>query len=58
MNDRLTDMESYLDKISDTMEDIIKRLECIELEINGLQLDKKSLKADIKYMKPRLGLPV
>ena len=57
MNDRLTDIESYFDKVSDTLESIIKRLECIELEIDEIKLDKKSIKANIKYMQSRLGLP-
>ena len=58
MNDRLTDMESYLDKVSDTLEDIIKRLECIELEIDELKRDRNQIEAEVKVMKPRLGLPV
>jgi len=58
LNDRMTDMESYLDKVSDTLEDIIKRLECIEMEIDDLKRDKTQIEAEVKVMKPRLGLPV
>tara|TARA_R100000664_G_C2739729_1_gene128406 strand:- start:264 stop:467 length:204 start_codon:yes stop_codon:yes gene_type:complete len=58
LNDRMTDMESYLDKVSDTLEDIIKRLECIEMEIDDLRRDKVQIEAEVKVMKPRLGLPV
>ena len=58
LNDRMTDMESYLDKVSDTLEDIIKRLECIELEIDDIKRDKTQIEAEVKVMKPRLGLPV
>jgi len=58
LNDRMTDMESYLDKVSDTLEDIIKRLECIEMEIDDLKRDKMQIEAEVKIMKPRLGLPV
>ena len=54
----MTDMESYLDKVSDTLEDIIKRLECIELEIDELKRDRNQIEAEVKVMKPRLGLPV
>jgi len=58
LNDRMTDMESYLDKVSDTLEDIVKRLECIEMEIDDLKRDKMQIEAEVKIMKPRLGLPV
>ena len=58
LNDRMTDIESYLDKVSDTLEDIIKRLECIEMEIDDLRRDKVQIEAEVKVMKPRLGLPV
>ena len=58
LNDRMTDMESYLDKVSNTLEDIIKRLECIELEIDEIKRDKNQIEAEVKVMKPRLGLPV
>ena len=58
MNDRLTDMESYLDKVSDTLEDIIKRLECLESEIDSLAADKVQIEAELRVVKPKLGLPV
>ena len=58
MNDRLTDMESYLDKISDTLEHIIDRLKSIENDIDELKRDRNQIEAEVKVMKPRLGLPV
>jgi len=58
LNDRMTDMESYLDKVSDTLEDIIKRLECLESEIDSLTADKVQIEAELRVVKPKLGLPV
>ena len=58
LNDRMTDMESYLDKVSNTLEDIIKRLECLESEIDSLTADKVQIEAELKVVKPKLGLPV
>jgi predicted nucleic acid-binding Zn-ribbon protein len=58
LNDRMTDIESYLDQISDTLEDIIKRIECLEVELDDIKADKTQIEAEVKIMKPRLGLPV
>ena len=58
MNDRLTDMESYLDKVTDTLEKILLRLESIEKNIEKITHDNIQLKSEVKYIKPRLGLPV
>ena len=58
LNDRMTDMESYLDKVSGTLEDIIKRLECLESEIDVLTADKVQIEAELRVVKPKLGLPV
>tara|TARA_Y100001938_G_C8026956_1_gene398545 strand:+ start:998 stop:1201 length:204 start_codon:yes stop_codon:yes gene_type:complete len=58
LNDRMTDMESYLDKVSGTLEDIIKRLECLESEIDSLTADKVQIEAELRVVKPKLGLPV
>ena len=58
LNDRMTDMESYLDKVSDTLGDIIKRLECLESEIDILTADKVQIEAELRVVKPKLGLPV
>ena len=54
----MTDMESYLDKVSGTLEDIIKRLECLESEIDILTADKVQIEAELRVVKPKLGLPV
>jgi predicted nucleic acid-binding Zn-ribbon protein len=58
LNDRMTDIESYLDQISDTLEDMIKRIECLEVELDDIKADKTQIEAEVKIMKPRLGLPV
>ena len=58
LNDRMTDIESYLDQISDTLEDMVKRIECLEVELDDIKADKTQIEAEVKIMKPRLGLPV
>ncbi len=58
LNDRMTDIQSYLDQISDTLEDMIKRIECLEVELDDIKADKTQIEAEVKVMKPRLGLPV
>ena len=55
-NDRLNDLEKYLDKVDLTMENIISRLKAIEGQLDNINLDHNSLKHDVKIIKPRLGL--
>jgi len=40
------------------LEDIIKRLECLESEIDILTADKVQIEAELRVVKPKLGLPV
>ena len=58
LNDRMTDIESYLDQISDTLEDMIKRIECLEVELDDIKADKTQIEAELRVVKPKLGLPV
>ena len=55
--DKLKDMEAYLNKVNDTLEDVIARLGCMEREHDDLSMMTAGIKNDMDKVKPRLGLP-
>ena len=58
LNDRMTDMESCMDKILDSLETLLDRTERIEEELDSIKAENLRLDSEIVYIKPRLGMPV
>jgi len=56
--DKMKEMNSYLNKVNGMLEDIILRMENMESEHDDLAMMTAGIKNDMDKVKPRLGLPV